>query len=373
MKPRVIALYLPQYHPTPHNDEWWGKGFTEWTNVAKAKPLFRGHYQPKIPADLGFYDIRLPEVREQQAQLAREAGIEGFCYYHYWFGNGQEELERPFKEVVASGKPDFPFCLCWANESWYRKFWNKDGAVVDRKILAEQIYPGEVDDTRHFYSLLDAFKDERYMKVDGKLLFMVYKPLHYKEATRFMQLWQRLASENGLPGFYFTGFSFLADSEGQQILDKGFDAVVSCRNNRDKQRNLMWALRKLTSMVLRRPRMNSYKKMWPRLISDLERNDNRYIPVIMPNWDHTPRSGVNGDLFVGATPKEFSKHCANVLRSVSAKQTPICFLKSWNEWGEGNYMEPDLKYGHGYIDALGEQVSAFQNNKTTKHNEHHIR
>ena len=137
-KPRVIAFYLPQYHPTPHNDEWWGKGFTEWTNVARAKKLFPGHYQPKIPADLGFYDLRLPEVREQQAQLAGEAGVDGFCYYEYWFGNGHEELERPFKEVVESGRPDFPFCLCWANESWKKKSWSKDGAIFDSKLLAEQ-------------------------------------------------------------------------------------------------------------------------------------------------------------------------------------------------------------------------------------------
>ena len=125
MKPRIIGLYLPQYHPIPENDEWWGKGFTEWTNVAQARPQFRGHYQPRIPADLGFYDLRLPEVREQQAELAREAGLEGFCYYHYWFGNGKQLLERPFNEVLSSGKPDFPFCLCWANHDWTNKTWKK--------------------------------------------------------------------------------------------------------------------------------------------------------------------------------------------------------------------------------------------------------
>ena len=157
MKANVLALYLPQYHPTPDNDLWWGEGFTEWTNVAKAKKLYRNHYQPRIPANLGFYDLRLPEVREKQAEMARRAGVAAFCYYHYWFGNGKEELERPFKEVVASGKPDFPFCICWANTSWELKQWNKDG-TSNNKTLCEQLYPGEADNEQHFYSLLQALR-----------------------------------------------------------------------------------------------------------------------------------------------------------------------------------------------------------------------
>ena len=185
---------------------------------------------------------------EQQARLAEEAGIDCFCYYHYWFGNGHEELELPFKEVVETGKPDFPFCLCWANESWYKKFWNNDGSLVDKKILAEQKYYGDDDDTRHFYSLLKAFKDERYFKVDGKLLFVIYKPLDLKETERFMALWQSLAKENGLPGFHFSGFTYFADTKGEKILNGGFDSVISCRHNRDKVHNVSWLLRKMTSM-----------------------------------------------------------------------------------------------------------------------------
>ena len=153
-KARVIALYLPQFHPIPENDAWWGKGFTEWTNVAKAKPLFKGHYQPHIPADLGFYDLRLPEVREAQAELAREAGIEGFCYWHYWFGNGRRLLERPFNEVLESGKPDFPFCLAWANHSWSSNSWKKGFALQKNTLLLEQTYPGEQDYIDHFHAVL---------------------------------------------------------------------------------------------------------------------------------------------------------------------------------------------------------------------------
>ena len=141
----ILAFYLPQYRPVEENDKWFGKGFTEWTSVAKAKPLFRNHYQPKVPADLGFYDLRIPEVREQQVELAKEAGVTAFCYYHYWFGNNQTILEETLQEIVTSGSPDFPFCLCWANESWYRKCWHSDTNYLSQEIIFEQKYPGEQD------------------------------------------------------------------------------------------------------------------------------------------------------------------------------------------------------------------------------------
>ena len=352
MNTEIIAFYLPQYHPTPHNNEWWGEGFTEWTNVAKAKKLFPGHYQPKVPADLGFYDLRLPEIRKRQAELAKEAGITGFCYYHYWFGNGHQELELPFNEVVKTGEPDFPFCLCWANESWNRKFWNKDGSVARSETLAEQRYPGEEDNILHFNSLLCAFKDPRYIKYEGKLLFVIYSPLDVPEVQRFMKQWDELALQNGLPGFYFAGHTYWPDSQGEAILEKGYSAVVSCRLNRDKIHNFSWFIRKVYSTILNIPRISSYKTIWPKLITQLERESEKYFPTIMPNWDHTPRSGVKGGLWVGTTPEEFYKHCIDVLSAIRKKQNKICFLKSWNEWGEGNYMEPDLKYGKAYIKTL---------------------
>ena len=203
MKARVIAYYLPQFHPVKENDRFWGKGFTEWTNVAKAKPLFRGHYQPRIPADLGFYDLRLPEVREQQAELAREAGIEGFCYWHYWFGNGKMLLQRPFEEVLSSGKPDFPFCLCWANHSWSTKTWDKDSSKTKNSIIAEQLYPGDEDYIAHFNYCLPAFKDHRYITIEGKPVFGIYEPFFLPDAKHFMNIWRELAIENGLKGIYF--------------------------------------------------------------------------------------------------------------------------------------------------------------------------
>ena len=205
MRARVIAYYLPQYHPVPENDKFWGKGFTEWTNVAKAKPLFKGHYQPQIPADLGFYDLRLPEVREEQAKLAKEAGIEGFCYWHYWFGKGKKVLDMPFNEVLRLGKPDFPFCLGWANHSWTTKTWEKGKSFTTETMIFEQLYPGDEDYIAHFYDVLPAFKDKRYITVEEKPLFVIFDPAAFKDATHFMKLWNKLAKENGLKGIYFVG------------------------------------------------------------------------------------------------------------------------------------------------------------------------
>lgn len=364
MENKIIAFYLPQYHPTQDNNEWWGKGFTEWTNVAKAKPLFRGHYQPKIPADLGFYDLRLPEVREQQAVLAKEAGVTGFCYYHYWFGEGKQELELPFNEVIDKGEPDFPFCLCWANESWYKKLWNKDSSMRDgSKMLIEQQYLGYKDNENHFYSLLKAFRDPRYIKVDGKLLFMIYKPLAFDNVDKFIIQWNKLAKENDLNGFHFVGYTLFADSEYDKIKSLGFDAICSCRLNRDIHRGLKWAFRKGMSLITKVPRREDYKKAIKRLVTNKEEDEDIY-PTMIPNWDHTPRSGANGGVFVNSTPDLFEKHAIEVLSKLKGKKGDhkIAFIKSWNEWGEGNYMEPDLRFGHGYIDALKRAIESLNDN-----------
>lgn len=358
--PHIIAFYLPQYHPTPHNNEWWGEGFTEWTNVAKAKRLYPGHYQPKVPADLGFYDLRLPEVRKKQAELAKEAGVSGFCYYHYWFGNGRQELEIPFKQVVESGEPDFPFCLCWANESWSRKFWNKDGSLADSQLLIEQVYPGETDIRKHFETLLSAFIDSRYIKIEGKPLFVVYRPLAYQDLPNMICIWNDLARENGLPGFYFVGYTLDVESEYDSIKALGVDAVCSCRMRRHKIGTMAWLVRKLLSLITHMPELYNYRKVYPTLIGKEEAEREDVFPTLMPNWDHTPRSGANGYLFTNSTPELFKKHVVDVLSKISGKpkEKQICFLKSWNEWGEGNYMEPDLRYGKGYIKALREALES---------------
>ncbi len=358
MNNKLIAFYLPQYHPTPSNDLWWGKGFTEWTNVCKAKPLFRGHYQPHLPADLGFYDLRLEQTRIEQANLAREYGISGFCYYHYWFGNGRQELELPFNEVLASKKPDFPFMLCWANESWHAKFWDKDGSAFSKKTLVEQVYGGIDDYTKHFYHLLPAFKDERYIKHNGKPMFMIYQPLLFDEVKQFVDLWQKLAKENGLKGICFVAQCAAIDDEKEQVFyDRGFEYINSVHlYDILKTRSIV---KKIYDTVMRygfnKPFVESYKRAVNYFTTDREAKET-IIPTIIPNWDHSPRSKTAGYVLQNSTPKYFSKHLKKVFNLISKKENKVAFIKSWNEWGECNYIEPDLQYGKQYLEIIKEQL-----------------
>lgn len=362
-RPRIIALYLPQFHPTPDNDKWWGKGFTEWTNVGKAKSYYRGHRQPKVPADLGYYDLRLAESREAQAELAKEAGIEAFCYYHYWFGNGIEELDLPFKETVRTGRPDFPFCLCWANESWHAKFWNKDG-TIDKTLLVEQTYPGDEDIKNHFYSLLPSFKDKRYLKVNGRLFFMIYLPLEYPEVNHFIKLWNDLAKENGLKGFYFVGHLVhgkdINVENVNKIMELGFDAVNVAGLFRAISRHRS-AFDGLFHKYFHRPYVYKYKDLIKDFITDDDKMD-CVIPTITPNWDHTPRSGASGVVVDGCTPSLFKIVVNKAFSLIKSRpeEEAIVVLKAWNEWGEGNYMEPDLQFGKGYIKTLKSCIEEFK-------------
>lgn len=357
-KARVIAMYLPQYHPVPENDKFWGKGFTEWTNVAKAKPLFRGHYQPHIPADLGFYDLRLPETREAQAKMAREAGIEGFCYYHYWFGNGKMLLERPFEEVLKSKKPDFPFCLCWANHDWSTKTWVKGSSYINNSTIAKQLYLGESDDIDHFKYCLPAFKDERYIKIEGKPVFAIYDPMGFENVGSFMSKWRELACENGLEGIYFVGMATGRNASYKSIIDLGFDGV--CNNNRWVAESKVVGsrlMRRLQSLFGWKWGLALMKYDYRKVVKNYNTEENKIencYPVITPGFDRTPRAGRRAAIYVNSTPDNFRKHVAEIYDSIADKDDEhrIIFLNAWNEWGEGNHMEPDLKWGHGYLEAL---------------------
>lgn len=358
-KVRAIAFYLPQFYPTPENDEWWEPGFTEWTNVVRAKPLFSGHYQPRIPRDLGFYDLRVPETREKQAKLAREAGIEGFCYWHYWFGNGKRLLSEVFAEVVESGKPDFPFCLCWANHSWYQKTW--DPTKPD-KLLIEQTYPGIDDYTAHFMEMLPAFKDKRYMKTsDGKLIFGVFYCLGF-DFHVFKDTWNRLAREYGLGGFYFFGLC-QEGAYNSKIKENGVDVVVydalqdSFRKNFNTKLKIHF--RNFIGKYLKRPFPRSYSAYTDDAIESFEKYPDT-IPCIDPDFDHSPRSIARGVVMHGSTPQLFAKLFKRV-SSLIQKRTgeKIVFIKAWNEWGEGNYMEPDYKWNKGYIEEFAKVIKEY--------------
>lgn len=351
-KVRVIALYLPQFHPIPENDKWWGKGFTEWTNVGKAKALYRRHYQPRVPADLGYYDLRVPETRQAQADMARAYGVEGFCYWHYWFGDGKQLLERPFQEVLTSGQPDFPFCLAWANESW-KGFHH---GLKNRQVLIEQLYPGEQDHIDHFNHLLPAFRDKRYICVNGKPLFLVFQPYQLPDAKAFINLWRRLASENGLKGIHFVAQTYNG-TQTEELKDMGFDAVNVIRMYDYKQHKnqVTYLCRKLRHHIFGAPNIVPYRKAMRYFVGEEAKETNVY-PAIIPNWDHTPRTGRNGLVFHGSTPALFEQHVKSVLSAISNKEAEnnIVFIKSWNEWAEGNYMEPDLRYGTAYLQKLKE-------------------
>jgi len=378
-KARVIAFYLPQFHPIPENDEWWGKGFTEWTNVGKAKPLFKGHDQPRVPTDLGYYDLRNPDIREEQTKLAREAGIEGFAYWHYWFGDGKQLLEKPFNEVLKSGNPDFPFCLAWANHSWSNSTWSKDfKKKTGSSLLIEQRYLGVKDYTEHFYSVLDAFKDSRYICVDGKPVFVLYNP-NDSHIPEFISTWRALAKENGLKGLHFVGQTYNATLRAttgnnkhrlmlrlpndaaerfKKTLEIGFDAICSIGMVRAEMLSkglINKYISGLLSKVFHYQRLDIYdqKRINAFYYTEEDKWENVY-PTLIPRWDRSPRAGKKACIYINSTPKVFKSNVESVIDMIKDKEDEhkLVFLASWNEWAEGNYIEPDLKYGKEFLNVL---------------------
>ncbi|PYI49685.1 MAG: hypothetical protein DMF10_00900 [Verrucomicrobia bacterium] len=355
MNVRPVALYLPQYHPIPENDSWWGEGFTEWTNVSKARPRFSRHFQPHVPADLGFYDLRLPEARQAQADLAREYGIYGFCYYSYWF-NGKRLLSRPFDETLASGQPDFPFCLCWANENWTR-IW--DG--LDKDILMEQSY-SEEDDRQHIRWLANAFRDKRYIKVGERPLFLVYRARSIPDPVKTTSIWRDEARKLGFRELYLCRVeSFAEEHECPACL--GFDASVEFQPD--------WSSFPTLTMPLRRGRMWQYLTRWGLSSEAYQQNDiysykrvaelmrrrdlppYKRFPCVTPGWDNSSRRKRGAIILKGSTPKLYRRW----LEATLARFEPygpgenLMFINAWNEWGEGSHLEPDKRWGRAYLEA----------------------
>lgn len=345
---RAVAFYLPQYHPIPENSAWWGPGFTEWTNAARARPLFRGHDQPHLPAELGFYDLRLDESRQAQSDLAREHGVEAFCYWHYWFGAGSRILERPFAEVLARGEPGISFCLGWANQTW-TGIWH----AAENLVLRKQEYLGPEDDQAHFDTILPAFRDERYLRVNGKPVFYVFRPEELPDARVFVDRWQAMARAAGLEGLYLVAeVSDLlgAGPKYSRVVEDGFDSGVYVRLPAQRSR------RSVLRMRLRRklggPEVYPYSTdpaLW-----DPVRRDTRLQPSAYPNWDNTPRSRSRGLVLTGSHPDAFARNVRQAVATLDERpaQERLLWIKSWNEWAEGNYLEPDLEHGRGWLEAL---------------------
>jgi lipopolysaccharide biosynthesis protein len=349
---RLLAIYLPQFHPIPENDAWWGQGFTEWTNVTKARPLFPGHYQPHLPADLGFYDLRLPEVRQAQADLARAYGVNGFVYFHYWF-NGKLLLERPLQEVLESGKPDFPFCICWANENWTRA-WN--GAEQD--VLMRQEYSAE-DDRAHIRWLLPYLKDPRYIKVRGKPVLMIYRGTLLPDLARTVQMWRDEAVRAGLPGLYLMRTESNFRTETGDIAGTGLDATAEFQPRGVTAPKLWW----VKNRVLRRVEWHWYRKNiifdYRDLVSvSLNRPPVEFprYPCVTPGWDNSSRRaprGLQSTLWINSTPERYEGWLRDTLRKFRpfGEDEDFVFVNAWNEWAEGNHLEPDQKYGRAYLEA----------------------
>lgn len=356
---RAIAFYLPQYHPVPENDAWWGKGFTEWANVARAAPLFPGHYQPHLPADLGFYDLRVPEVREHQATLAKQYGIHGFCYYHYWF-TGRRILERPFNEVLSSGKPDLPFCLCWANENWTRAW---DGG--DREVLLQQIYSHE-DDLAHIRNLIPAFRDQRYIRINGKPLFLVYRTEHLPDAKRTAALWREECHRAGVGDIYLARVaSFTGGIDPASI---GFDAAVEFAPDWRQLKHFLFRSPSFIKAIKHGYLPDLYVTNSIVAYSDLARRmlaraDPSYVKFrcVSPGFDNSPRRKSKAAIFVGATPQRYEEwlyRSAQLTLQSREGDERIIFINAWNEWGEGNHLEPDIRHGHGYLEATSKALTA---------------
>jgi glycosyltransferase involved in cell wall biosynthesis len=336
---RLIAFYLPQFHPIPENDEWWGPGFTEWANVARAKPLFEGHYQPHLPADLGFYDLRLPEIRREQAELARAYGIDAFCYYHYWF-SGSRLLGRPFEDVLRSGEPDFPFCLCWANEPWSRRW---DGS--DDDVLQPQAY-SEEDDLAHIQWLLPALTDPRAVTVDGKPLFLVYQARALPDPRGTTDLWRREAQRAGLEGLHLVTVETGWDA-GWDATAVGFDAKVGFTPQ--------FSILRTTPRLPLGPEtlhVFDYEQAWPALARPEPVLYRRY-PCVFPSWDNTPRRGHDGWVVHHSTPQAYEAWLRDTIVAVQEEpdEHRLVFINAWNEWAESCHLEPDHRNGRAYLEA----------------------
>lgn len=356
---RPLAFYLPQFHPIPENDAWWGEGFTEWSQVRAATPRFPGHDQPRLPGELGYYDLRAPAAREAQAALARGHGVHGFCYYHYWF-SGRRLLESPLDAMLAARAPDFPFCLCWANESWSRRW---DGREQD--LLVEQRY-SDADDVEHFRFLSRVFSDPRHISVRGRPLLLVYRPTGLPDAEATVGRWRAEAKRLGVaPPFLAAVESF--ESEKRDWRAAGFDVNVEFQPD-------WWHLGQRQRVEARLAGVAGADR-----IEELERSGFLYyrydetvermlarpapewprIPCVTPRWDNTPRRGDAGLVLDGSAPLLFERWCRAALERLHPDpDLDFLFVNAWNEWAEGAYLEPDARSGRAYLEALARAAGA---------------
>lgn len=376
---KVITYYLPQFHEIPENNNWWGKGFTEWTNVKKAMPLYKDHYQPRVPLNDNYYRLLDDSVQEWQVKLAKEHGIYGFCFYHYWF-DGHLLLEKPIEQFLDRKALDLKFCLSWANEHWTNAW-----AGRTEEVLISQTYGDQEEWARHMDYLLPFFLDERYIRIDGRPLFIIYRPEIIPCLNDMLDYMVVYAKENNLPGLAFAfqhvhydlldnpdKSRFELNIEYQPSYALIADEPLDEKERRLKQQhrkevldrlpfahNLMKIRTKIRSVLLdssKRVKIYNYEEIWQRVL-DRTPKDNICVPGAFVDWDNTPRKGDWGCVFSGASPEKFKRYLKKqIVRARTVYDKDMLFLFAWNEWAEGGYLEPDEKYGHGYLEALKEAL-----------------
>jgi lipopolysaccharide biosynthesis protein len=337
--PRLIAFYLPQFHPTPENDLWWGKGFTEWTNVTKAEPLFEGHRQPHLPSDFGFYDLRVRETRREQIQMAKQYGLDGFCYHYYWF-SGKRILNLPLDDMLADPESDMPFCLCWANENWTRR-WD----AGDHEVLIAQEYLPD-DDLNFIKSVEPFFKDRRYIRLDGKPYLIVYRPQHLPNARKTVEIWRDHCRSIGLGEIHICAALILDNEDYAQF---GFDSGVEFppHNMRPANSNIQVNFR-----VDFRGYVIQYMDIAQSYL-DRAYGAMRVFKTVFPSWDNTARTKERALVVLNGTPDNYEYWLASTIDIVkrSKEHDELIFINAWNEWAEGCHLEPDRWFGHGFLQA----------------------
>lgn len=337
--PRLIAFFLPQFHPTPENDAWWGRGFTEWTNVTKATPLFEGHYQPHLPADLGFYDLRLKETRHEQIALAKQHGIDGFCYHYYWF-SGTRLLHRPLDDMLADKESDMPFCLCWANENWTRK-WD----AAEHEILVAQKYLPD-DDLNFIKSLIPFFNDPRYMRLNDEPLLIVYRPQHLPDARKTARVWREYCASIGIRNIHLCA----ALTHGNEDFVRfGFDSGVEFPPHNMKSANINNQIRFHGAF---RGNVMQYAKIAESYLGRTY-GGARVFKTVTPSWDNTARTNDRAVMLLNGTPENYEYWLSSTIDNVqrSGKNDQLVFINAWNEWAEGCHLEPDRRFGHRFLQS----------------------
>lgn len=373
MQTKVLAIHYPQFHSIPENDQWWGEGFTEWVNVKHGRPFYRGHHQPREPLNDFYYDLSDLSVLESQIRLARKTGIYGFCFYHYYF-NGKKLLEKPIENYRDHSKETFPYCLIWANQTWIRT-WHRD--KTENKILVKQEYGNKADWEKQFYYLLDFFKDERYIRINGKPVYIIYLPQDIYCRKQMFSLWRDLAVQNGLNGLYLIAMDTIVENDTREDLydaymnfeplhvlknDKSYRKAIFCF--KEKLLNRFNVIEnKLAKRILLRD-MYTYSYLCKKIerLSEHIPNKKTFLGTFV-GWDNTARKDEEGWIAKGGTPAKFEENIRKCLERSQQRGNEYIFVNAWNEWSEGAYLEPDKRYGYAYLNGLKKAIKSFESAK----------